>query len=289
MQTIGERLAQTTELFKKSGIDDAAFDAVVLIAAAEKITENDVRMHKDRLLNNEQTLAAYVERRLKREPVAKIVHSKGFWKYDFYVDESVLDPRPDTETLVESVLRRFPDRRLPYRILDLGTGSGCLVLSLLKEYENAAGVGMDFSQKALNVAVRNADSLAVRDRFSPVFADWCDDSFCSLFPEPFDIVVANPPYIAFHEKEILSPETLFDPETALFAEENGLKAYRDIAGVLGKLLKKDGEAFFECGFNQAPRVRDIFKNNALFVSGGDRDLAGNERCIRVKTQKKTPT
>lgn len=282
--TVGEKLKQIKASLEAAGDESAALDAVLLLAGAENVSENFARLHPEAALKNEAVLNGYVARRLKREPVSKILRVKGFWKDDFYVDENVLDPRPDSETLVESVLKRFPDRRAALRILDLGTGSGCLVLSLLREYENAHGVGVDISGKALAVACKNADLLGLSDRFAPVCADWEQPDFAARFDGAFDVVVANPPYIDASEE--LPPDTLFDPPQALFAAENGLKAYKDIAARLSGLLAQDGEAFFECGYTQARAVSEILTAHGFVAAGVDKDLAGVDRCVRARKAKK---
>lgn len=282
--TVGEKLKQIKASLEAAGDESAALDAVLLLAGAENISENAVRLHPEAVLKNEAVLDGYVARRLKREPVSKILHVKGFWKDDFYVDENVLDPRPDSETLIESVLKQFPDRRAALRILDLGTGSGCLVLTLLREYENARGVGADISEKALAVACKNADLQGLADRFASVRADWAQTDFSSRFDGAFDVVVANPPYIDASEE--LPPDTLFDPPQALFAAENGLKAYKDIAARLSDLLKRDGEAFFECGHTQARAVSEILTARGFVLTGVDKDLAGVDRCVRARKAKK---
>lgn len=282
--TVGEKLKQIKASLEAAGDESAALDAVLLLAGAENVSENFARLHPEASLKNESVLDGYVARRLKREPVSKILHVKGFWKDDFYVDENVLDPRPDSETLVESVLKRFPDRRAALRILDLGTGSGCLVLTLLREYENARGVGVDISEKALAVACKNADLLGLSDRFAPVCADWEPPDFAARFDGAFDVVVANPPYIDASEE--LPPDTLFDPPQALFAAENGLKAYKDIAARLSDLLKRDGEAFFECGHTQAQSVSEILTARGFVLTGVEKDLAGVDRCVRARLAKK---
>lgn len=282
--TVGEKLKQIKELLTRAGDESAALDAVLLLAGAENVSENFARLHPEASLKNEAVLDGYVARRLKREPVSKILHVKGFWKDDFYVDENVLDPRPDSETLIESVLKQFPDRRAALRILDLGTGSGCLVLTLLREYEKARGVGVDISGKALAVACKNADLLGLSDRFAPVCADWEPPDFAARFDGAFDVVVANPPYIDASEE--LPPDTLFDPPQALFAAENGLKAYKDIAARLSGLLAQDGEAFFECGHTQARAVSEILTARGFVLTGVDKDLAGVDRCVRARKAKK---
>ena len=282
VKTVGEKLFEMKTLFEKAGMESAFLDAVLLLAGAMGVHENQVRLYPDKILENETLIDVFTARRLKKEPVSKILNVKGFWKDDFYVNENVLDPRPDSETLIESVLNCFQDKTAPLHILDLGTGSGCLILSLLKEYENASGFGVDFSQKALDIAVKNARTLLLSERFAPLCASWEDGDFATRFNQPFDVIVANPPYIDESERETLPQDTLFDPPEALFAKENGLKAYRDIASVLPRLLKENGTAFFECGINQAQKLASIFETAGLRVVKIRKDLAQIDRCVCVR-------
>ena len=266
-------------MLKKAGFDTPETDSALLMAFTEKTTVEDIRLHPEKQMTAPDAFDACLKRRLAFEPVAKIVGEKGFWKHDFYVSADVLDPRPDSETLIDAVENAFPDFKAPLRVLDLGTGSGCLILSVLADYPAARGVGVDISGKALEIALRNARRLGVADRFSIVEADWNDVSFAALFPEPFDVVLCNPPYIGKDEK--LSKETLFDPQRALFANENGLADYRVLAGKLPLLLAKNGTAFFELGTNQAAAVKAFFEQNGFKSLSLAKDFGGIDRCLTV--------
>ncbi len=217
---------------------------------------------------------AAIARREKREPAAYIVGHKEFWSLNFKVGPGVLLPRPDTETLVEETLRLFPDRQAPLRVLDCGTGSGCLLLAVLHERPNATGIGIDASGQALSYARANGESLGLRARAQWIEGDWKDAPV-----EPFDVILSNPPYIAPAEGSDLEPEIGFEPGEALFAGADGLDAYRALAPELHKRLAAQGRALVELGVGQHETVRDIFTGNGLSVLGTAADLAGIPRCL----------
>ena len=202
-------------------------------------------------------LAEWIERRLKYEPLFKIIGRRGFWKGEFLTSPDVLDPRPDSETVIESVLKHFPNQKKSYRILDIGMGSGCLLYSLLDEYPAAVGVGIDVSQKALKVAEQNRGNrkadLYQKDFFN---SDWVKDLGL------FDIIVSNPPYIPTKDIDSLAPEVrLYDPMSALDGGADGLDAYRALAKSVGTILKPDGLLFLEIGTGQAKSVTGLFQKD----------------------------
>ena len=185
-------------------------------------------------------LEEWIARRLKHEPLFKIIGRRGFWKSEFITSPDVLDPRPDSETVIEAVLMQFSDQKKNYRILDIGTGSGCLLYSLLDEYPNATGVGVDISRKALKVAEQNRENrqadLYQKDFFK---SDWTKDLGL------FDIVVSNPPYIPTKDIDSLAPEVRqYDPMLALDGGADGLDAYRALAKSVRGILKESGFFFF---------------------------------------------
>lgn len=219
----------------------------------------------------------FIARRRVGEPVSKILGRRGFWKGEFIVTPDVLDPRADSETLIESVLSHFPDTARPYRILDIGTGSGCLLVSLLGEYKNAAGVGIDISEKALNVARQNAHQLPAefhrRDCAADDLTDW----------GRFDIIVSNPPYIPTAEIARLDVGVRqYDPALALDGGADGLDAYRALARVCPALLAPDGLIFVELGQGQGADVRRIMARQRLGFVSADTDLGGIERVLVFK-------
>lgn len=276
---------QMTAAFERAGIDDARADARLLVAFALNKPPVFVRMHSDSEIEDDtaEKIEAFKRRRLNREPVSKIIGTRGFWRLDFKVTQDVLDPRPDSETLIEEILKRKTDKTAALKILDLGTGSGCLALSLLSEYLNASAIGADSSEKALQIARENAESNGLAARFKTVQADWNKSEWSDTFGT-FDIVISNPPYIG--DDEPLDPEVaLYDPKQALFAGADGLDAYRALFPVLGELLAENGLAVFEFGKGQHHAVKALAEQNGLAFDGFGTDLGGIVRCIALKKQK----
>ena len=215
---------------------------------------------KQSIVISDELIQDFIERRKKKEPVSKIIQSKGFWALDFYVTQDVLDPRPDSETLIEAVLEFFPDKNQLLNILDIGTGSGCLLVSLLYEYKNAVGTGVDISSKALEVAKKNAS------KYNALF--FKKDFYASDFQaglQTYDVIISNPPYIKTQDVEQLDESVrLYDPLRALDGGEDGLDAYRRLAEVLKPLLKKEeGLVFFEIGQGQEDDVILIMKEQGF--------------------------
>lgn len=278
-------LDDLTAAFERAGIDDARADARLLVAFALNKPPVFVRMHFDSEIEDDaaEKIEAFKRRRLNREPVSKIIGTRGFWRLDFKVTQDVLDPRPDSETLIEEILKRKTDKTAALKILDLGTGSGCLALSLLSEYLNASAIGADSSEKALQIARENAESNGLAARFKTVQADWNKSGWSDTFGT-FDIVISNPPYIG--DDEPLDPEVAFyDPKQALFAGADGLDAYRALFPVLGELLAENGLAVFEFGKGQHEAVKALAEQNGLAFDGFGTDLGGIVRCIALKKQK----
>ena len=241
---------------------------------------SDTPLLEARLLKeNCPDLENAIKRRLSHEPISKIIGKKGFWKSEFITSTDVLDPRPDSETLIEAVLKYCPKKE--YRILDIGTGSGCLLFSLLDEYPDALGVGVDKSPKALAIADKNRQNrhaiLLEKDFFKPAWA-------CDL--GTFDIVISNPPYIPSNDILTLEPDVReYDPMLALDGGKDGLDAYRSISNSIINLLNDKGFLFLEIGIHQANAVIDIFIRQGLTHLDTIRDLSGIERILTF--QKKT--
>ena len=221
-----------------------------------------------------------VSRRLAREPTSRIVGAREFWSLTFELGDAVFDPRPDSETLVEAVLSAAPDREAPARLLDLGTGSGCLLAALLGELPNATGVGVDVDPAALRVARRNLVRNGLRRRARLVCANWGD-----AVGGGFDVVVANPPYVATRDMDGLAPEVVdHDPRRALFGGRDGLDAYREIAPDLFRLVRPAGLAALEIGRGQSGSVAALLRGAGFTAIESRRDLAGVERCLLASRQ-----
>lgn len=219
-------------------------------------------------------------RRIRREPMAYILGEREFWGLPFKVSPAVLVPRPDSETVIEAALSLLPERTRPWRLLDLGVGSGCLLLTLLREYPNAMGVGLDLSEAALAVARNNAQALGVAERARLVRGDWRLPGWEGELARPFDLVVSNPPYIEASAIDRLMPEVArFEPHEALDGGPDGFAAYRRIAAAASTLLAPGGQLLVEAGEGQAVEISRIFGAAGLVVGTPWKDLAGIDRVV----------
>jgi len=279
-RTIATARQTLTERLRQAGIDSAEADARLLIAHALGIDRAEIIANGERALTEDQTKAidALSERRLKREPVARIFGHKEFWSLSLQVSEAVLVPRPDTETVVEAALDfvvRGGLRMEPLRILDIGTGSGALLLALLSELPNALGTGTDISVPALAIARANAE----RHRFAPRCRFVACDIAATL-QGPFDLIVSNPPYVARGDIASLTPEVrYYDPAVALDGGKDGLDGCRAIAAEARRLLAPGGQLIVELGAGQEPAVSALFTKAGLTVSTARKDLAGISRAL----------
>jgi release factor glutamine methyltransferase len=276
--TAGEALRKAAGLLAGSGVDSPKLDARLLLAEVMGWPSQALEARPELELSDEQAARfdSLILRRAQREPVCQILEQRGFWTLDLRVTGDTLAPRPDTETLVDAVLEGVRDKKYPLRILDLGTGSGCLLLALLSEFPNATGIGVDISEKALAVARHNARASGLEARAEFIKSDWGR----ALGDGLFDIVVSNPPYIADAEIETLEPEVAqWEPRLALSGGEDGFDCYRAIIPELPRLMCDDGFAFLEVGMGQSPKVVAMADEAGLLVKGVRRDLGGIERCV----------
>ena len=255
---------QSRDRLKAAGIDSPVIDARLLLEAATGASRTDIVTDPYRALTAEQmaTLDAYVERRCRREPVSKIIGRAGFWKILLRVTADVLSPRPDTEAILDVVLPQFTEHQA-FDLLDLGTGSGAILLAILAERPAARGVGTDVSFEALAVAKENAANLGLAGRASFLRTEWGD----GLAPGTFDLVISNPPYIPTAVIPTLDPEVRdHDPVLALDGGADGLDAYRALAPQILALLKPGRPFAVEIGYDQAESVM------ALFIAEGATDV-----------------
>ncbi len=267
----------------KAGIVNSRFDVKVMLAAVLGCKVGEVMLCRSNLTPAQNdAFQTMVAARLKRKPVDKILGNKGFYKYDFAVNSDVLSPRPDTETLVEAVVEYAHIHEVK-NILDLGTGSGCIVLSVLAEFPEMNGVGVEISSKALMVAQKNARELGLGRRIRYVHSSWSEDSLLEDINETFDIVVSNPPYICTADIAGLDPEVSnYDPVTALDGGADGLRDYRCLARLMPHLLKDNGMVFLEAGAGQSQEITRIFCNYGFKLVRIIKDLGGIERCVILK-------
>ncbi len=267
-----------------AGIDNIRFEARLLLAHAAGLSAEQLiaRGAEPAPAGVAKALRALTARRVGREPMAYVLGEREFWGLPFKVSPAVLVPRPDSETLIEAALALMPDRQRPWRILDLGLGSGCLLLTLLREYPAARGVGLELSGGALAVASANAEALGVAGRAELVLGDWRQPHWHEQLQGPFDLIVSNPPYIEADAIERLMPEVArFEPKLALDGGPDGLAAYRYIATAAPALMAPDGHLLVEVGVGQVPEISKIFASAGLWAPVCWKDLAGIDRVISL--------
>jgi release factor glutamine methyltransferase len=275
-------LRDTAVALTAAGIDNVRFEARLLLSHATGLSIEQLisRGPDPAPVDAAKTLRELTARRMRREPMAYILGEREFWGLPFKVSPAVLIPRPDSETVIETVLGLFPDRSRTLRILDLGLGSGCLLLTLLREYPQATGVGIDASEAALAVAQANADALGVAPRARLSTGDWWQAGWTERLGGPFDLLVSNPPYIESAVVDGLMPEVAaHEPRLALDGGTDGLAAYRIIAAASPTLVVPGGWAVVEGGEGQAPEIAALFSAAGLAPGPARRDLGGIERVV----------
>lgn len=274
MQTLRSLYQLTTKAFGDAGVENPQLDARLLLMHCYGLSHEFFITEQNKLFDG-TLFTPFLQRRLKHEPVSKIIGFKEFWSLPFITSADVLDPRPDSETLIESVLARVPDKGADIRILDYGTGSGCLLLSLLHEYKNARGVGVDISEKAINVAAQNAQELGLDDRLTLINGSWD-----APLQGEFDVIISNPPYIPTADLHDLRKDvTEFDPMLALDGGDDGLTPYPQILVSINQYLKKSGFFVFEHGVGQETDIANLITDSGLQTLDMTRDLSGRVRCV----------
>ncbi len=270
--------AECLAKLQAAGIEAPRLETRLLWAAVLHCAASEVYADIALTAAQKVAIAALVARRLAHEPLDKIVGHREFYKADFKVSTDVLSPRPDSETLVESALA------LPLaasaRILDLGTGSGCLLISLLAERPQARGTAVDISPAALQIARENAATVGVTKQIKFVCADWFEHDFSTKIGGPFALIISNPPYIPSAEIATLAPEVKnYDPRLALDGGVDGLQSYRRLAELAPQLLEDGGYIVLEAGYGQAADIAALFVAQGLQMCAIRKDLGGVDRCI----------
>lgn len=278
--TLGHAVDRGAARLRAAGIETARLDARVLAAHAVGHEASFILTHPETVLREDDRAAieALIARRAAHEPVSRILGEREFWSMSFKVTEATLTPRPDTETLVEEMIARIRDSGRcddPLRLLDLGTGTGCLLLALLSELPAATGIGADVSPEAAAVAEANAERLGLAARVRIGVGDWA-----AGLDGPFDVVVSNPPYVAEGMRADLAPEVRdFDPPGALFAGAEGLDAYRILVPQAAELLSAGGLIGLELGQGQEAAVTEILSDAGFVEIRVRADLAGIPRAL----------
>jgi release factor glutamine methyltransferase len=260
--TLRSALSAATERLTVQGVDSARLNAERLFCHVLGFNRTDLFLNRDHVITGTESdrIGSLIERRISGEPLQYILGETEFMSLPFVVTPDVLIPRPETEILVEAVLSAVGTDSRPVRILDLGTGSGCIAVSLAK-YSNARITAIDQSESALKIAVSNAEKNVVTDRICFIHGDICDPKWMA---DPFDIIVSNPPYVTLNEWPGLPLEVRgFEPRSALCDEGDGLSFYRLISSMSDGLLCSDGMLFFETGDKQAEAVRNILRDGGF--------------------------
>lgn len=278
--TVASALKEVRLALSEAGIAEAAQDARVLVSGILGLTSTDLILHEKRALDekNVSRLEAAVERRVTGEPVYRILGERSFYGLNFKLSEGTLEPRQDTEVLVDTILEALGEPDQSWRILDLGVGTGAIVLTLLHEMPNASGLGVDLSEDAIETAAENAGRLGLSERFEARKSNWFEN-----VEGRFDVIVSNPPYIETAEIAALSQEVRrFDPPAALDGGPDGLAPYRIIAREAAHYLAENGMVGVEIGWRQKLDVSAIFAENGFTLVSAVADLAGNDRVLLFK-------
>ena len=263
-------------ILKKNKILNPQLDCEILLSNSIKRDKKYVILNPKEILNLEQKeeFKGLIERRKKGEPVAYLINKKEFWKDEFFVNKGVLIPRPDTELIIEQVLKIYSkDSQL--QALDIGTGSGCILLSILKERPNFYGTGIDISKKSINVSKLNAKQLNLTTRVK-----FFHSSVDNFKIGKYDLIVSNPPYIKLSFFKYLEKDVVnFEPKLALSGGLDGFSKIRKVINKAGTLIKKNGKFILEIGFNQKNKVKKILKEEGFYVNKAIKDYGNNDRCI----------
>jgi release factor glutamine methyltransferase len=277
--TIAEALRAAAARLAAAGMSEARLESRVLVGAAFGLAREALLARGDQAARPEDLarLDDLVARRIGGEPTARLLGRQEFWSLDLGLGPETLIPRADSETIVEAALAAIADRAAPLRLLDFGTGSGCLLLALLSELPQATGLGIDASAATLAVAAANAERLGLAARAAFRLGDWGRG-----LSGPFDLIVSNPPYIRDGDIAGLAPEVArFEPRRALAGGDDGLACYRALAPDLARLLAPGGRAVLEIGQGQADEVEAILAAAGLTPAGRRADLAGIDRALSV--------
>ena len=273
---INSVLIKGSEILRNKLIPSPILDAEILMAKTINKDRNYIILNSKNNLNKNHLDKFYklIEQRSLGNPIAHLINQKPFWSSEFFITRDVLIPRPDTELIVENILRLTKNKN-KINILDIGIGSGCILLSILKERKNFYGTGIDLSKKCLNISKKNADKLKVNSRLKLYKSDV--DKF-NL--GKYDLIVSNPPYIKTSKLKYLERDVAeFEPKLALDGGLDGLSEIRKVIKKSSELIKKNGKFILEIGFDQKNRVINLLKKEGFYINSTQKDLANNDRCI----------
>ena len=278
MVTVLEALTKNYKDLLNHNIQTAKIDAEVILADVLKISRVNLITKQNTVLNQgqEDLFAKFIKRRKQQEPVAYILNKKEFWNENYYVDKRVLIPRPETEILIEMLLKKVKDKSKVFQILDLGCGSGCLLISCLKEFNKSLGLGIDISSLALEVAKKNIQSYKINSRAKLLKLDL----FKLDIKKKFDFILSNPPYLTSSEYRNLSKDVKdYEPKQALVGGFDGILYYKKIISFSKSSLKKNGFLALEIGDGQYKEIKKLLTNHSFRVLDKYQLIDGEIRCI----------
>jgi len=273
---IQSAIIQGTNMLKSRSIKTAQLDTEILMAKALDKSREYIVLNNNKNINIKhfKYFKKLIKERLSRKPIAHLINKKFFWNSEFFITSDTLIPRPDTELLIEQILK-ITKHKNNMNILDIGVGSGCILLTILKERKNFYGTGIDISKNCLNISKINAKKLKLNTRLR--FYKTNVDKF-SL--DKYDLIVSNPPYINKHSIKYLERDVAkYEPRLALDGGLDGLTEIRKVIIKSSELIKKNGKFILEIGFNQKNKVINLLKKEGFYINGTLKDLAKNDRCI----------
>jgi release factor glutamine methyltransferase len=273
---IENTLNEGINILQKNKIPNPQLDSEILLSTSIKRDKKHIILNPKEILNpvESKKFKSLIERRRKGEPIAYLINKKEFWKDEFFVNKDVLIPRPDTELIIEQVLKIYSkDVRL--QVLDIGTGSGCILLSILKERLNFYGTGIDISKKSINVSKFNTKQLNLTNRVK-----FFHSSVDNFKIGKYDLIVSNPPYIKLLNIKYLEKDVVnYEPKLALSGGIDGFSKIREVINKVRILIKKNGKFILEIGFNQKNKVKKILKEEGFYINKSIKDYGNNDRCI----------
>ena len=273
---IVDTLNHGISILKTSRIPNPYLDSEILLSKSINKDKKHIILNSKEILSRKQwnSFNSFIERRKKGEPIAYLINKKEFWKNEFYVNKDVLIPRPDTELIIEQFVKIY-SKESQLQVLDIGTGSGCILLSILKERPNSYGTGIDISKKSINVSKFNAKQLNLTNRVK-----FFHSSVDNFKIGKYDVVVSNPPYIKLLSLKYLEKDVVnFEPKLALSGGFDGFLKIRNVIKKANVLIKKNGKFILEIGFNQKNKVKEILKKEGFYVNKSVKDYGNNDRCI----------
>ena len=273
---IQSAIKEGTIILKNSYIKTAKLDSEILLAKVLGSKREDIILNIQKNLDDDNLdhFKKLIKERANRKPIAYLLNKKFFWNYEFYINENALIPRPDTEVIINEILRLAKNKN-KINILDIGVGSGCILLTILKERKNFYGTGIDISKKSLDISKINAKKLNVESRVKFYKSDI--DKFNK---GKYDLVVSNPPYIKSCDLKYLEKDVInFEPKLALDGGSDGLLQIRKVINKTSELIKKNGKFYLEIGFDQKNKAIRLLNKKGFFINSTLKDLAKNDRCI----------